>query len=191
MEIMFSGHAVWFSIPAVFGTMLFLIRLVLMLVGHADMGVDVDGGDAIDVHHGDSTDAFKILSIQTIAAFAMGFGWGGLGVLRGSDWPEWLAVPVGLASGIALVWLLAILIKGAYDLQTSGNVRLTDAVGADGMVYVTVPAEESGRGQVQLVLQNRQRMFNAVTRGPTLSSRTRVRVVGVNEDNTVTVEQLI
>lgn len=191
MEILFGGHAAWFTIPAVFGTTLFLLRLVLMFVGHADLGVDVDGGDAIDVHHGDGADAFKVLSIQTIGAFAMGFGWGGLGVLRGSEWPEWLAVPVGVASGVALVWLLAILIKGAYDLQSSGNVRLADAVGADGMVYVTVPGEEGGRGQVQLVLKNRQRMFNAVTRGPTLSSRTRVRVVGVNEDNTVTVEQAI
>lgn len=190
LDLFFSDNATWFSVPALVGTGLFLVRVVLMLVGHADLGVDVDHGEAINVDHGDSTDAFKVLSIQTIAAFAMGFGWGGLGVLRGTDWDSWLAVPVGIACGVGMVWLLAIMLKGAYDLQSSGNVRLTDTVGADGTVYVTVPGDGHGRGQVQLVLQNRQRMYNAITSGPALATKSRVRVIGVNDDNTVTVEAI-
>jgi hypothetical protein len=188
LDLFFSDNATWFSVPALVGTALFLLRLVLMFIGHADLGIDVDGGDAMHADHGDSTDAFKVLSIQTVAAFAMGFGWGGLGVLKGSEWSSWLALPVGLACGLGMVWLLAILLKAAYDLQTSGNINLNDTVGADGTVYVTVPGDGHGKGQVQLVLKNRQRMYNAVTQGPPLSSHTRVRVVGVNDDNTVTVE---
>ena len=190
LDLLFTGKALWFSIPAVIGTGLFLIRFGLMFLGGADFDID-DAGDADLGHHDDSSGAFKVLSIQTIAAFAMGFGWGGIGARFGTNWPEWAAVPVGIFCGVAMVWVLALLLKAAHDLQTSGNVLIRDAIGADGTVYVEVPSEESGRGQVQLVLNNRQRMFNAVTRGPAIASRTRIKVVGVNDDNTLTVEATI
>ena len=52
-------------------------------------------GDA-DAGFDDSGDAFQILSIQTMAAFMMGFGWGGLGAFRGSGLPVVVAVPMRL-----------------------------------------------------------------------------------------------
>lgn len=187
LELLFSDNATWFSVPALAGTGIFLVRLILMFIGGSDLGLEIEHPDGADVHVGDVAD-FKILSIQAIAAFAMGFGWGGLGVLKGSDWNPWLAVPVGIGCGIAMVWLLAILLKGAYDLQSSGNIYIANAIGVEGSVYVTVPAEKQGTGQVQVVIDNRQCMYNAVTDGEALASRTRVRVVGVNDDNTVTVQ---
>jgi hypothetical protein len=195
LDLFFSDNATWYSVPALVGSGIFLVRLALMFMGHAG-GMDVDHdvsidahADVPDAHHdGDSNAAFKILSLQTIAAFAMGFGWGGLGVVRGTHWDPLWAVPVGIAMGAAMVWVLGLLLKAAYDLQSSGNIRLADAVGVDGTVYVTVPAEGSGKGQVQLVLSNRQRIYNAVTDGPAITTRSRVRVVGVNDDNTVTVQ---
>jgi hypothetical protein len=189
LELLFTDNATWFSVPALVGTGLFLVRLILMFLGHADLGVDMDHPDGSDVSAGDVAD-FKILSIQAIAAFAMGFGWGGLGVLRGSEWSPWLAVPVGIACGAGMVWLLAMLLKGVYDLQSSGNIRINDTVGVEGAVYVNIPSDGQGAGQVQLVIDNRQRIYNAITPGPAIASRSRVRVVGVNDDNTVTVQPL-
>lgn len=193
LDLFLNGNAAWFGVPALVGTGVFALRLVLMFLGHTGLDMGHDGvleahTDVGDAHHGDSTDAFKVLSLQSIAAFAMGFGWGGLGVLRGTDWNPALAVPVAVASGVAMVYLLAILLKAVYDMQSSGNIRIDDAVGTDGTVYVGVPEAGQGSGQVQVVVNGRQRIYNAVTDGSALASNTRVRVVAANDDNSLTVQ---
>ena len=191
LDLFFSDHAAWFAIPALIGTAFFALRLVLMTVGlhHGDVGIDVGHGDVHsgDVHHGDSSDAFKILSIQSIAAFAMGFGWGGLGAFRGQDWTFGVSTIFGLGTGIGMWWLLALLLKALFDLQSSGNVTAEATIGAEGDVYVTVPEHGNGRGQVRVTVADRQRIYNAISSGEALPSQTRIRVINVNDDNTLTV----
>ncbi len=188
LDQLFSGYAAWFAVPAIVGTAVFLIRLVLMLVGGAagDLDFSVDHG-AADLHHGDPGDALKILSIQSLFAFAMGFGWVGLGGLKGGGWGFTPSLLAGVAGGVGMVWLLGLLLKGVHDLQSSGNVAIDAAMGREGDVYATIPAGGQGRGQVRVTLAQRQRIYNAVTEGEELPSNTRVRVTKVNQDNTLTV----
>lgn len=183
-EIFFADNAVWFTVPAVLGTVFFAGRLVLMMMG---LSHDFAGVDGADVHHGDSSEAFKALSVQGIAAFFMGFGWGGLGGLKGTEWGWTGAFACALACGIAMVWLLGLLLKGVYDLQSSGNIRIDNAIGAEGSVYANIPGQGEGRGQVKVVIDDHQRIFNAISEGEALASNTNVRVVKVNADNTLTV----
>src|SRR5204862_1579475 len=106
-------------------------RLLMMSLGlhHGDVGFDVGHGDIHassggDAHSdNDSSDAFKILSIQSVAALLMGFGWGGLGGFRGADWPFATSALFGLATGIGMWWLLALLLKAMFDLESSGHVK--------------------------------------------------------------------
>src|SRR5690606_32099141 len=106
MELFFGDNAIRFAIPALAGTVFFALRCALMLVGAA---ADVDA----DIS--DSGEAFELLSLQTIAAFAMGFGWGGLGALRGFGWDPPASLVVGLLVGAGMVWLLGLLLKGVHD----------------------------------------------------------------------------
>ena len=186
LDLLFSNHVAWFGVPAVIGSVFFVLRMVLMLVG-GDLGHGGMDAHGVDVHHGDSSDAFKLLSVQSIAAFLMGFGWGGLAAHVGADWPWTASTLFAFGCGIGMVWLLAMLLRAMISLQSSGNVSLDDAVGVEADVYVTVPAEGHGRGQVRVVINNRQRICNAVTQGEALPSRSRVRIINVNKDNTVTV----
>jgi hypothetical protein len=180
-ELFFYDNAAWFAIPAFAGTIFFLVRCMLLFTGAA---VDLDP----DIS--DSGDAFQILSIQTLATFAMGFGWGGLGALRGFGWDESGALILGLVIGAGMVWLLGLLLKGVMDLQSSGNIALSDAVGLEGDVYATIPG--GGRGQVKLVVRERLRTFNAMGAAEAdapgdMPTGTRVRVIAANPDNTLTV----
>jgi hypothetical protein len=180
-DLFFSDHAAVFTVPAIVGTVFFIIRLTMMLtLGMGDLGIDGD-------HHGDSSEAFKVLSIQAIAAFFMGFGWGGLGSLKGSGWDWPTSVAVAIAGGAAMVWLLGILLKAVHDLQTSGNISMEDAIGCEGTVYATIPAAGHGAGQVRVVVDQRDRIYNAITEGESLPSNTLVRIVNVNSDHTLTV----
>lgn len=198
IDILFGGGAVWFGIPAVVGTIFFLGRVVLMLVGggdiHHDAGFDLTGdvdAGGVDFQHPDSDTSFNILSIQAIAAFMMGFGWGGLGVVRGWGLPALLGVPIGIVTGGAMVWFLGKLLMLIAKMQSSGTLSMASALYEEGVVYVTVPAERHGRGSVRVIVDNRMQYYPAVTDGAALETSALVRVTAVNEDNTITVERLM
>ena len=188
MEIFFGDDAGWFAAPALFGSALFIIRIILLMVGHhgGDMhagDVHLDTGDT----HTDSSEAFKALSIQSIAAFLMGFGWAALGAYRGTGFHVPASVLIGVVGGIAMVWFLGLLLKAMYDMQSSGNIDLKSALGHEADVYLTVPSRGEGSGQIRINVQQRQRIINAVSEGGALPTSSRVRVTRVNDDNTLTV----
>ncbi len=193
---LFQQGALFFSIPAVLGTTVFLIRLGLMSIGgladgvdgvDVDIDVDADVDLGADVDAGDSTHSFELLSVQSVAAFLMGFGWGGVGGLIGFDWSFPMSMLTGAAFGAGMVWLLGILMKAMYDLSSSGNVNIQDAVGTEGTVYTNVPAKGDGRGQVRVVVNTRARFYNAVSDGDAIVTNSSVRIVRVNDDHTLTV----
>ena len=92
-----------------------------------------------------------------------------------------------MVAGIAMVWVLAALLKAVGQLQSSGNVSLDTVVGCEGEVYVNVPPKGQGTGQVRIVAGDRMRIINAQSEGDSVPSQSRVRVVRANGDNTVTV----
>ena len=193
---LFQQEALFFTIPALLGTIVFLVRLGLMSIGgladgiegvDVDIDCDADVDLGVDVEGGDSTAAFELLSVQSIAAFLMGFGWGGVGGLVGFDWSFPMSMLTGAIFGAGLVWLLGLLMKAMYDLQSSGNVYIQDAVGVQGTVYTNVPARGDGRGQVRVVVNERSRIYNAVSEGDAIVTSSSVRVLRANDDHTLTV----
>ena len=186
MDTLFQTPTVWFTVPALLGTLLFLLKIALLMMGaDGDGDFDVGGADGADATGSDA--AFTILSIQSLSAIAMGFGWGGLGSFRGAGLDVFPSIMIGLACGFAMVWLLSISLKAVYDLQSSGNVSLESMLGAGGVVTATVPADGAGKGRVRLIVQNRERRCAAVSDGEAIPTSARVIVTRVNKDNTVTV----
>ena len=195
IDLFFGGLAAWFTIPAFIGSFFFLVRMALMFVGgDGDVDSDFDVGAHGDLHadghvgdHTDSSSAFKVLSVQTIAAFLMGFGWGGLGGLRGAGWDITSSTVFGFLTGAGMVWLLGKLLGVVYRFQSSGTMRIDAALGVEGSVYIAIPPHREGRGRVRLVIDNRERFYNAVTDHEFIESHARVRVTEINDDNTITV----
>lgn len=182
VEWLLGGNAWWFSVPALLGTAYFVLNLVIGEMG-ADADLDVDAADS-------PTSEFRVLSLQSISAFAMGSGWMGLGALRLLEWSTGAAVVVAVAGGVGVAWLVIWLLGKMMRLQSSGNVRLGSTLGERGTVYVAVPPSGDGSGRVTLVVGGKQREFNATQDGDMMiPSRARVKVIGVDEaGNTVKVE---
>lgn len=207
-DLFFSGHAAWFSIPAILGTFFFLLRLGLMFLGAVDLDVETDtdfdaggvdagvdgGGDLdgdFDADHADANDLFKYLSIQTVFAFAMGFGWGALASYKGTGWSVPISIAIGVVVGIAMVYLLTILLTFLYDLRSDGTVMIKHAMGIEGDTYAQIPPSASGRGQVTVIINTRQRTYNAVTSDEApIPTGARIRVVGIKDANTLDVTAL-
>jgi len=180
-DLLFGPVAIWFGAPAVVGTTFFTFRLLMMLfAGDLEANADVEIADA-DSGDGDSSETFKVLSIQSMASFLMGFGWGGLGALRGAGWPLPVAIAFGIACGVAMVWVLARLLRFVYDLQSSGTLPLFHALESEGTVYAGIPGDGRGAGEVRLVIGERERYYRATTDGPALARGTRIRVVAIDE----------
>jgi hypothetical protein len=190
LDVLFDHGAAWFSVPALLGTGVFLIRVVLMLVGghHGDFSSDPGVHDV--ALHAHDKDVPGWISVSTIAGFVMGFGWCGLAALRGSGLGFGVSALIGIAGGLAFFGLTGWLLRLIFGLQSSGNVRLDSAVGLEGDVYAQVPGKDEPTGafgKVRLVFGDRARLINAVSDGPALSTRTRVRVVRVLSNQSVVV----
>lgn len=196
IDLLFSGDAKWFTIPALLGTGVFLVKLILMLAGGSD-DLDVGGGasaghaghDLHDGHdgHGNGSGLMAIASVQGVSAFLMGFGWAGLGAFQGMNLGLITSMGVGVIGGIAMGGLFVALLTTTRKLSSSGNVNFAEAKGATGEVYATVPANGQGRGQVKIVVSGRQRILQAVSVSESIATGITIRVVEVRPDNSVVV----
>lgn len=179
LDTLLTGDALWFSVPALVGTLVFVVRVLAMFFG----GGDVDVSDATSHSAGHQ---FEIFSVHSALAFAMGFGWGGLGALKGSGASLPVSMLVGVGCGVAMLALLGYVMASMQRLAQSGNLDIESLEGKQGEVTATVPAG-SGRGEVKVLVGQRERRAWAVSASGQIAVRTRIRVVKVNQDNTVTV----
>jgi hypothetical protein len=199
LDTLFASGSAWFTVPALIGTALFVIRLVLLLLG---FGADHDSGmdsmaEATHAGHADasalaadghthSADSFKLISVQSVAAFVMGFGWTAFAAQRGLDWDFTPSMALGTVGGFGIAGLLIWLLRSAIGLQASGNIDLRKAVGTVGEVYVEIPAGQQGK--VRLILQERARFYTAVAETGAIDRHTRVQVTRVNADGVLVVK---
>lgn len=194
MEVFFLGCAL-------VGGLLFVFRMVLMFVGGGD--TDFDAGDAGDMDLEVDTDidadtdiddagpdlSFRLLSFQGLTAFFTMFGLVGLAMMRQSGQDELRSLAAALAGGGVTVWIMKFLFKKAGILQSSGNIRLQNAVGAEGDVYLTIPAD--GIGKARIRVQNHLKIWDARTEdGQDIKTGERVRVSRVVDGNTLVVQKI-
>ena len=169
---------------AIIGGMLFLFRTALLFLGG-----DVSDGDADgDVLDGDSDFSFKLLSLQGLTAFFMMFGLSGLAFVSSGLATIWSTLG-GAAIGLFSVWVLRYIFSIFVRLQSDGTVRLKNAVGQTGNVYLRIPAQ--GTGQVQVSVQGGLKIIDAKSVGEEeIATGENVRVVDVIGESLLIVETL-
>jgi len=85
-----------------------------------------------------------------------------------------MSIVVGAAAMVAVHGLM----RGLYRLGTEGTVRIEQAVGKTGTVYLRIPGRKCGTGKVTVNVRNRTMEYEAVTSGEALPTGCKV-VVGV------------
>ena len=170
-------------------TAVVLLQLLANLVGlapDADMEVgDADMGDA-GAHPG----GLHLISIRTVSAFFVGFGWGGVVAIEQGASPV-LVTAVSVATGAVFVAVVFLLMRALAGLRHSGTLDYRNAVGQVGTVYLPIPAEGTAGGQVEVMIQGRQVVAQAQARPPGAIARgAKVRVVDVVGGTCLVVEPL-
>jgi membrane protein implicated in regulation of membrane protease activity len=187
MHSLFGELAPWFTAPALLGTGFLSIQLVLGELG-GDGALDLDLDVDIDGDHPGAE--FGLLSVQSLSAFFMGYGWIGFAAYRFLDLGFTGAALIGVAAGVGVAWLMIWLLRSFLKLQNNTNVSITQAVGLVGEVYVKVPPMGEGRGEIILVINQSQHNYFATQEGDEpIATHTRVRVAKADAaNNTIVVE---
>lgn len=174
----FNGLEVFFLACAIIGGFFVVVKLFMQFAGgdsDTHVGVDTD----IDTGHVDSDIGFRLLSMHGLSAFFMMFGLVGLALYRQSQAGVVISIIGAVVAGIISVWVISKIFQSAAQLQSSGTLKTSDAVGSTGTVYLTIPAR--GTGRVSLNFQNRLREFDATEKnGTEVPTGTPICVVQVN-----------
>lgn len=201
-----------FACIAVPATLVLLIQTILMFVGiggggadapdtpdvefDADADLDVDMSDGVfgnEVLESDpdpmGLDGLRIFTVRGIIAFLVVFGWVGV-MLDSSGAALWLSLPVAAVCGVAVMVLLAWLMRSVMKLRSDGNLDNRNALGVSGKVYLTIPAKRGGEGKVNILLQGSYVERNAVTdEAEPLTTGSEIVVIGLSGQSTLVVKR--
>jgi hypothetical protein len=167
---------------------LFLIILQAafgIFVGH-DGNTDTSG--SVDVHGGHGGGG-SIVSLKTVSAMLLGFGFGGALLLK-AGFSLGIAALGGLGAGAVLGAIYFAMMHSLYKLKSDGTSVLAEAIGHSGTVYMRIPGQTSGFGEIQVCFGGRLQNVRAFTRGLELPTGTAVRVVALHGDQALLVERL-
>jgi len=198
---------------AVFFSILFLWQLLATLFGHIggggettdvsaghDVGAgghDVAGGHDAAAGHGhdgavgaaESVASFKLLSIRSITAFGMLFGWAGVLYSRQGRPPaDNLVIIYSLLWGFVGMLIVSAIFYFLMRMTETGTRRLATCVGQRGTVYMDIPA--GGTGQVKTIVSGIVSFVPArAVGGEILKAGTPVIVKRLLDSTTVEVEK--
>lgn len=168
------------------GLLLVLLQAIFgIFVGHDG---NVDASSSVDLHGGHGSGA-SVVSLKTISAMFLGFGFGGA-LLMSLGFSAGLAAVGGIGIGFIFGGAYFLLMNSLYRLRSDGTAVLTDAVNRSGTVYMRIPGNATGSGEIQISFGGRLQNVRAYTRGQGLSTGTAVRVVALHGDHALLVEKL-
>ena len=135
-------------------TAVFMFQLVLTFIGGdtdhisdtADHDVQFDSDHGID---------FQFLSIKNLIGFFSIFGWTGIALIHGGK-SVTMVVLISTIAGALMMLIMASLIYYMGKLTEDSTLNLKNAIGKVGSVYLRIPPERSGMGQIQINVQGFQ-----------------------------------
>jgi hypothetical protein len=183
---------------SVSSTIILVIQTILAFLGMGDddftesAGGDVSDGETSD---GDGSDAFdtqglRLFTVRGIVAFLMVGSWVGFIASRAGI-SEFMVVVFALVSGSASLFGMAKLMQVLMGLHQDGTLKINNALGQTGTVYIRIPGAEKGVGKVNVTVQERLCEFDAVTEnGEGIKTGELVYVTDIRAGNVLVVERV-
>ncbi|MFT7066379.1 MAG: hypothetical protein ACJAUO_001962, partial [Sediminicola sp.] len=162
MELWFEGLPIFekiYWVVAIISSVILMILLILTMIGS---DADEFGGDVDAEIEGDTGIGFQFLSIKNFVAFLTIFGWSGIACLEGG-WSKTMTVLISLVCGLIMMFAMASLFYYLSKLQSSGTLKLRNALNQVGEVYLTIGSNRSSIGKVSIKVQGTLRELDALT----------------------------
>jgi|SRR5690554_527252 len=164
-------------IIAIVGSLIFSVLLVMTFIG-GDMDSDM-ASDGTDFQADDGGVGFQFFTFKNLIAFFTIFGWTGV-VFIGSEVSNGLVLLFSAIAGLLMMVATSSLFYFMNRLAEDGTLKIRNAVGAIGEVYLPIGANRSKTGKVQIIVQGSLRELDAITdEDITLATGTVVKVVDI------------
>lgn len=135
-------------------SLLFVFQTILTFIGAGAEDTDASG-DSDSAIHSDTGIEFQFITLKNLVAFFAIFGWTGI-ACTGSGMNIFLSVIVAFAGGLLMMAIMASIIYFMGKLSDDGTLRIKNALGKSGTVYLPIPPKRSGTGQIQIKVQGLQ-----------------------------------
>jgi|TARA_B110000967_G_scaffold187045_1_gene208651 hypothetical protein len=173
---------------ALIGSVTFALIFILTFIGggDADMESDlntVNGGD-------DGGVGFQFFTFKNVTAFFTIFGWTGL-ICLDNGYSNLRTIISSSVAGLIMMFLTSLLFYWMSKMAESGTLKIENAVGVVGEVYLPIGANRSKMGKVQLKVQGSLRELEAITDAhEDLETSTLIKVVDVVSSELLLVRKL-
>lgn len=173
---------------AIATSLIFLVETILTFIG-IDHEMDTDFDMADGSFEADAS--MNLYTFRNLVNFLLGMSWTAI-LLKSSITSTALLMVIAVIAGGLLVFAVMWMFRWLSQMQQSGNIDVFKlAVGCQGKVYLTIPAERSGAGKVQITINESVREYDAVTDSDTaIKTGTPVRVVEALDASTLLVEEM-
>ncbi|MDV7186378.1 hypothetical protein R3X25_03715 [Lutibacter sp. TH_r2] len=174
-------------IIALIGSAIFLVIFILTFIGGGDTDMDAD---ASDFEADDGGVGFQFFTFKNVVAFFTIFGWTGITCLD-NGLSIGLTLILSVIAGLLMMVLTTSLFFWMNKLSTSGTLKIKNAIGVIGEVYLPIGAKRSKMGKVQIKVQGSLRELEAITDNEEeLKTGTMVKVTEIVSAELLLVETL-
>jgi hypothetical protein len=174
----------FYWVTAGISSLIFLFVLITTFLGGdtSDIG-DVDAEIDVDTGAG-----FQFFTFKNTVGFFTIFGWSGIASINSGS-PKTTVVIISLICGLIMMTLLATMFYYISRLVSSGTLKMENALHQIGEVYLTIGANRSNIGKVQIKVQNSLRELEALTdHQSNLTQGMVIKVVEVTSNGILIVE---
>jgi len=190
MNELFDGltkiEQVYWSAAIIGSAVLAIVFLLTFMGGDAD--ADIDADTEFEMHDGDV--GFQFFTFKNIVAFITIFGWSGLSCIK-EGLSTGLTLVISTIAGLLMMVVTGYLFFFVHKLAENGAMRIENAIGQIGKVYIPIGAKRSRMGKVHITVQETMRELNAITDNEEdLPSDTVIKVTEIVGDETLLVKKL-
>ena len=175
-------------IIALAGSIVFIFIFILTFIsGGGDADMEADG---TDFEADDGGVGFQFFTFKNIVAFFTIFGWTGVTCVQ-NELSTGLTLVLATAAGLIMMVLTSLLFFWMHKLAESGTLKMENALGVIGEVYLPIGANRSKMGKVQIKVQGSLRELEAITdESEDLKTGAMVKVIEIVSAELLLVEKL-
>jgi hypothetical protein len=189
MNEFFSGmttleQTYWYI--ALIGSVLFLVIFIITFIGGGDTDLESDI-DIADGDHGGIGSQF--FTFKNVIAFFTIFGWTGITCID-NGFSDLSTIVISTIAGLVMMVLNSLLFYWMGKMAESGTLKITNAIGVVGEVYIPIGANRSKMGKIHIKVQGSLRELEAITDADEdLKTSTLIRVTEVVSSELLLVEK--
>lgn len=143
---------------ALVSSLIFIVLIVMTFVGGdiddlGDVDADIDGDTGI---------GFQFLSFKNLMGFFTIFGWVGIACIN-AEYSNSISLVISIFCGLWMMLTMATLFYFLGKLTSSGTLVINNALDKVGEVYLTIGANRTRIGKIQIKVQGSHRELEALT----------------------------